>query len=245
MRVVNVLLYGFFGLTAVFLLLSIIYAIIGSSELSQIKTFGTCKFVNYPTVAYAKCYGPGTIGPNSIYIANGTAEVTKFNCASTNPLMFLGSTNCTAEDYTFSCICNINVKIQKITSVKQNIKNKLEYNLPIAQWPVFAILTIVFFIMFSMTYLYKIKIQQPEPDRRPLLIQIVAGPQIPFGGKQFVAKSKHTKYDCSICLDEIVVGDKCTELYCKHIFHTNCISTWANVGTSCPNCRQQISRFIL
>eukprot|EP00189_Rhodosorus_marinus_P010979 CAMPEP_0184738450 /NCGR_PEP_ID=MMETSP0315-20130426/1079_1 /TAXON_ID=101924 /ORGANISM="Rhodosorus marinus, Strain UTEX LB 2760" /LENGTH=281 /DNA_ID=CAMNT_0027206145 /DNA_START=143 /DNA_END=985 /DNA_ORIENTATION=- len=31
---------------------------------------------------------------------------------------------------------------------------------------------------------------------------------------------------CSICLDDIVDGDQCRELFCAHLYHSDCIDSW-------------------
>jgi tetratricopeptide (TPR) repeat protein len=44
--------------------------------------------------------------------------------------------------------------------------------------------------------------------------------------------------DCSICLQLAVVSF--IRLDCKHIFHTTCLSKWAQLSNSCPMCRSVI-----
>jgi Ring finger domain len=48
------------------------------------------------------------------------------------------------------------------------------------------------------------------------------------------------KAECTICMDEVAVGDVVTELYCKHWFHTQCITVWLNEHDTCPHCRKGI-----
>ena len=43
-----------------------------------------------------------------------------------------------------------------------------------------------------------------------------------------------TASQCPICLEEISFGNI---LYCKHIFHINCIKPWLQVSNTCPKCR--------
>ncbi|XP_058759646.1 E3 ubiquitin-protein ligase CIP8-like [Vicia villosa] len=42
---------------------------------------------------------------------------------------------------------------------------------------------------------------------------------------------------CTICHEDFNVG---VCMPCSHMFHTNCIKNWLNVGNSCPLCRFQL-----
>ncbi|GMI63655.1 Arabidopsis Toxicos en Levadura 19 [Hibiscus trionum] len=47
--------------------------------------------------------------------------------------------------------------------------------------------------------------------------------------------------ECSICLDEYVVGESCRRFpVCKHMFHSSCIDHWLQNHITCPVCRQCI-----
>jgi len=48
------------------------------------------------------------------------------------------------------------------------------------------------------------------------------------------------KAECSICMDEVNIGDKVTSLPCRHWFHGECVKAWLNEHDSCPQCRQGI-----
>lgn len=48
------------------------------------------------------------------------------------------------------------------------------------------------------------------------------------------------KLTCSVCINDIFVGEKAVKLICKHIFHKNCIYKWVRVQKSCPICRKNI-----
>ena len=50
------------------------------------------------------------------------------------------------------------------------------------------------------------------------------------------------KAECTICMDEVALGDVVTELYCKHWFHTPCITVWLNEHDTCPHCRKGIEK---
>ncbi|KAI9835621.1 MAG: hypothetical protein M1838_005270 [Thelocarpon superellum] len=49
------------------------------------------------------------------------------------------------------------------------------------------------------------------------------------------------KVDCSICMDEVPVGDEVTELPCHHWFHTQCATAWLTEHDTCPICRKGIT----
>jgi hypothetical protein len=42
--------------------------------------------------------------------------------------------------------------------------------------------------------------------------------------------------DCSICMDALCT-EHITLTECGHFFHTNCLSKWNALNTSCPLCR--------
>ena len=47
-----------------------------------------------------------------------------------------------------------------------------------------------------------------------------------------------TNFQCSICLDEVEVGDEKYVLHCRHEFHPSCIFRWMRESKKCPVCRQ-------
>ena len=43
---------------------------------------------------------------------------------------------------------------------------------------------------------------------------------------------------CHVCLENLILDEKLTELTCKHIFHKDCIKNWlVNCSNKCPMCR--------
>lgn len=46
--------------------------------------------------------------------------------------------------------------------------------------------------------------------------------------------------ECSICMDEVDVGDEVTELPCHHWFHQQCVGMWLGEHDTCPHCRKGI-----
>lgn len=52
---------------------------------------------------------------------------------------------------------------------------------------------------------------------------------------------EHTA-ECSICMDEVSVGEEVTVLPCRHWFHPACITAWLVEHDTCPHCRKGISK---
>lgn len=48
--------------------------------------------------------------------------------------------------------------------------------------------------------------------------------------------------ECSICMDEVVIGEEVTVLPCKHWFHHQCVSAWLLEHDTCPHCRKGITK---
>ena len=54
-------------------------------------------------------------------------------------------------------------------------------------------------------------------------------------------KKKEQEEICSICLDLLNNRDEIITTDCSHTFHTNCLRSWCEYKTNCPNCRKDIS----
>ncbi|KAF2010280.1 hypothetical protein BU24DRAFT_413889 [Aaosphaeria arxii CBS 175.79] len=50
------------------------------------------------------------------------------------------------------------------------------------------------------------------------------------------------KAECSICMDEVQIGEEVTELPCHHWFHHTCVSAWLAEHDTCPHCRKGITQ---
>ncbi|KAH8743240.1 hypothetical protein F5883DRAFT_48431 [Diaporthe sp. PMI_573] len=50
------------------------------------------------------------------------------------------------------------------------------------------------------------------------------------------------KVDCTICIDELYLGDDVTVLPCKHWFHGECVVRWLEEHNTCPICRAPIEK---
>ncbi|KAF2502474.1 hypothetical protein BU16DRAFT_9922 [Lophium mytilinum] len=46
--------------------------------------------------------------------------------------------------------------------------------------------------------------------------------------------------ECSICMDEVTVGEEVTQLPCHHWFHQPCVAMWLGEHDTCPHCRKGI-----
>lgn len=46
---------------------------------------------------------------------------------------------------------------------------------------------------------------------------------------------------CAICLETYKKGDKYIPLPCFHIFHSECIHKWMNIGNKCPKCNLELT----
>jgi hypothetical protein len=46
---------------------------------------------------------------------------------------------------------------------------------------------------------------------------------------------------CSICWDNIDASSDAIALECNHVFHNECIKSWANIRAICPMCRKSLS----
>lgn len=50
------------------------------------------------------------------------------------------------------------------------------------------------------------------------------------------------KAECTICIDEMHLGDEVTVLPCKHWFHGECVVLWLKEHNTCPICRTPIEK---
>ncbi|KAG5982409.1 hypothetical protein E4U55_001916 [Claviceps digitariae] len=48
--------------------------------------------------------------------------------------------------------------------------------------------------------------------------------------------------ECSICIDEMKIGETAVFLRCKHWFHENCVVLWLREHNTCPVCRTPIEK---
>jgi len=50
------------------------------------------------------------------------------------------------------------------------------------------------------------------------------------------------KAECSICMDNVIIGDEVTVLPCTHWFHGDCVTSWLKEHDTCPHCRSSIMK---
>lgn len=48
------------------------------------------------------------------------------------------------------------------------------------------------------------------------------------------------KAECTICIEELHLGDELVELPCKHSFHEPCVTMWLKQHNTCPICRNPV-----
>ncbi|MBE3111506.1 MAG: hypothetical protein IMZ46_13550 [Acidobacteria bacterium] len=48
------------------------------------------------------------------------------------------------------------------------------------------------------------------------------------------------KVECTVCIDEVKIGDEVIFLPCKHWFHEACVTMWLKEHNTCPICRTPI-----
>jgi hypothetical protein len=51
---------------------------------------------------------------------------------------------------------------------------------------------------------------------------------------------KNESNECSICLDELVLGQPALRIPCGHLFHEDCIEDWLKKSNECPVCRFEL-----
>ncbi|XP_024970208.1 E3 ubiquitin-protein ligase SDIR1 isoform X4 [Cynara cardunculus var. scolymus] len=59
-------------------------------------------------------------------------------------------------------------------------------------------------------------------------------------GKAVGGKSSEDELTCSVCLEQVNVGELVRSLPCLHQFHANCIDPWLRQQGSCPVCKFRV-----
>lgn len=80
-------------------------------------------------------------------------------------------------------------------------------------------------------------------DVNEILTQSLTEPQLrenPY--IQIAVKKERADKDdfCSICQDNIKIGNDVCKLSCKHDFHYDCIDRWVKTKAMCPNCNEAV-----
>ncbi|CAN6289893.1 unnamed protein product [Urochloa humidicola] len=62
-----------------------------------------------------------------------------------------------------------------------------------------------------------------------------------FKAADRTSKTPEDELTCSVCLEQVAVGDLLRSLPCLHQFHANCIDPWLRQQGTCPICKHQVS----
>jgi hypothetical protein len=57
---------------------------------------------------------------------------------------------------------------------------------------------------------------------------------------QVIFKCEELTKECSVCQDDMDVGENVLRLSCCHAFHSECIMTWLHKHNNCPMCRYEM-----
>ncbi|CAF0962047.1 unnamed protein product [Adineta ricciae] len=79
------------------------------------------------------------------------------------------------------------------------------------------------------------------PSPRLSREEIDSLPKISFVNERTTTTSIQLAEKCPICLTEFDDQEIINKLYCTHLFHLPCISTWLSENDSCPTCRRKVT----
>lgn len=65
-------------------------------------------------------------------------------------------------------------------------------------------------------------------------------PNVPKDSMDLVDPEDGTIVNCLICWDALDAGEAVVRCPCDHMFHVDCLTTWAQSHSSCPTCRAEI-----
>lgn len=51
---------------------------------------------------------------------------------------------------------------------------------------------------------------------------------------------KNESNECSICLDELILGQPALRIPCGHLYHEDCVNDWLKKSNECPVCRFEL-----
>ena len=85
----------------------------------------------------------------------------------------------------------------------------------------------------SQNYLSNLKVENELPSfARSLPVSIY---------HVYQSKNENMPKNCSICLEDFIIGRKIITLPCFHFFHVNCVSKWLKTNGYCPICKLDIT----
>jgi hypothetical protein len=74
-------------------------------------------------------------------------------------------------------------------------------------------------------------------NRNPIL----EAKRITFENDLIIGESVIDRDECSICLDDIKIGDTICKTSCNHYFHHSCLINWIrSYDINCPYCRKEL-----
>lgn len=57
----------------------------------------------------------------------------------------------------------------------------------------------------------------------------------------YQSKNENIQKECTICLEDFIIGREIITLPCFHIFHVECICDWLRRNKTCPLCKIDVS----
>ena len=57
----------------------------------------------------------------------------------------------------------------------------------------------------------------------------------------YQSKNENIQKECTICLEDFIIGREIITLPCFHIFHVECICDWLRRNKTCPLCKINVS----
>ncbi|GLT89056.1 hypothetical protein SLE2022_070590 [Rubroshorea leprosula] len=86
---------------------------------------------------------------------------------------------------------------------------------------------------------HKYKVSAPQSDSSMQQASSSASPQTKQNHSNTVESMKGSEDEltCSVCLEQVNVGDLVRSLPCLHQFHANCIDPWLRQQGTCPVCK--------
>jgi len=99
-----------------------------------------------------------------------------------------------------------------------------------------------------------VELEESEVDAIPNGARRTRGPSISFpsqfrgharrvsSGILDILKRIDAEPECTICMDDLSKGDAMGQLECGHAFHKQCIVDWLRENTSCPMCRETMTK---
>mmetsp|Transcript_8960 Transcript_8960/g.25784 ORF Transcript_8960/g.25784 Transcript_8960/m.25784 type:complete len:223 (-) Transcript_8960:166-834(-) len=82
--------------------------------------------------------------------------------------------------------------------------------------------------------------QQQPAGPPPASKKVVASLPVETVDESRLAELGGKDVECSVCRENIVVGDNVQRMPCSHVFHPPCLKPWLDQHNSCPLCRHEL-----